>query len=532
MSSVYDQYSTSTSSRTNSINRPSIVPISALLNPEPDNVSSTTSTNNVDNYENLDDGYYNSTSSQNVQNGQCRRYSAPNLSSADVSNNNLTIIYHNNNSSNSITPINSDSSISTPTSPMSKHSTYLGGGSSRSTSSSVPSTRRSSMNRSSDHNSINNMITPPQTPGIKSPTKSNFQFPPNASDQNSQSMPPKVKRKRITQEQLADLVAMFEQTDTPSYDVREKLAKKLNMTNREVQVWFQNRRAKANRAKANEHNASHQHHRFLHHHSVSTAQAASGHASSIGMINPGNFTFVPMFTNGGPSASCPAKGRNNRRHSCVTSTINSQKKASQNSPFTRQRAATVTGAPMTSHNSSSNQKMVIPPSIKILPSYGQDLHPTHHVYGGHGHTVPHSPVSPISPSNTAPILPPPIPSSHYMLPGLNPCNLPPPIPPIKELLPPPSDLYPSSQHSLTPIHHPQSYNNQPLHSFSSNVETQSTLSPVVSKTSPIDILATAAEFVQSEEKEKERLRALEAMKQDDENNDDSQKSSVWRPWLV
>ncbi|CAG8818068.1 26399_t:CDS:2, partial [Racocetra persica] len=259
-------------------------------------------------------------------------------------------------------------------------------------------------------------------------------------------------------------------------------------------VWFQNRRAKANRAKANEHNASHQHHRFLHHHSVSTAQAASGHASSIGMINPGNFTFVPMFTNGGPSAGCPAKGRNNRRHSCVTSTINSQKKSSQNSPFTRQRAATVTD------------------------------HQLHHVYGHNhtGHTVPPSPVSP-----TTPILPPPIPSSHYMLPGLNPCTLPPPIvPPIKDLLAPPSDLYQSGQHSLTSVHH-QSYT-QPHHSYPSAVESQSTLSSAVSKTSPIDILATAAEFVQSEEKEKERLRALEAMKRDDEN-DDSQKSSVWRP---
>ncbi|CAG8450098.1 7814_t:CDS:2 [Scutellospora calospora] len=528
MTNVYDQYPSLSSSRTNSANRPSVVPISALLNPEPDNahVVSPASTSNTDNYENFEDTYSNSSTSQHW-----RRFSAPNLSS-DVSNengNNLTIIYHNNHS-NAITPISSDSSLSTPTSPMSKHSSYLGGTPSRS----MPSTRRSSMNRSSvsDQNSVNNMITPPQTPGVKSPTKANFQFPPNASDQNSQSMPPKVKRKRITQEQLADLVAMFEQTDTPSYDVREKLAKKLNMTNREVQVWFQNRRAKANRAKANEHNASHQHHRFLHHHSVSTAQAAGGHASSIGMINPGNFTFVPMFTNGGPSAGCPAKGRNNRRHSCVTSTINSQKKTTQNSPFIRQRAATVTGAPMTTHNSTS-QKMGIPPSIKI---FSQDHpHTTHHVYGAHthGHTVPPSPVSPISP--TTPILPPPIPSSHYMLPGLNPCTLPPPIvPPIKDLinLAPPSDLYQPAHHSLTSVHH-QSYT-QPHHSYSSTVETQSTLSPVVSKpsTSPIDILATAAEFVQSEEKEKERLRALEAMKQDDENNDDSQKSSVWRPWLV
>ncbi|KXN70628.1 hypothetical protein CONCODRAFT_78748 [Conidiobolus coronatus NRRL 28638] len=56
------------------------------------------------------------------------------------------------------------------------------------------------------------------------------------------------KRKRITQEQLVDLLAMFEQTNTPSFEVREQLANKLNMTNREVQVWFQNRRAKVNRA--------------------------------------------------------------------------------------------------------------------------------------------------------------------------------------------------------------------------------------------------------------------------------------------
>ncbi|RUS17513.1 hypothetical protein BC938DRAFT_476227 [Jimgerdemannia flammicorona] len=47
---------------------------------------------------------------------------------------------------------------------------------------------------------------------------------------------PKAKRKRITPEQLADLVALFEQTDTPSFEVREKLAKKLGMTNREIQM--------------------------------------------------------------------------------------------------------------------------------------------------------------------------------------------------------------------------------------------------------------------------------------------------------
>ncbi|KAJ2779179.1 hypothetical protein H4R18_004158 [Coemansia javaensis] len=61
------------------------------------------------------------------------------------------------------------------------------------------------------------------------------------------SEPKKAKRKRITPDQLKELTAVFEKTDTPTHDIREALSKRLNMTNREVQVWFQNRRAKYNR---------------------------------------------------------------------------------------------------------------------------------------------------------------------------------------------------------------------------------------------------------------------------------------------
>ncbi|KAI8147911.1 homeobox domain-containing protein [Fennellomyces sp. T-0311] len=68
----------------------------------------------------------------------------------------------------------------------------------------------------------------------------------------SHEAPAKPKRKRITQEQFQALSELFEQTDTPNYELREKLALKLNMTNREVQVWFQNRRAKFNRARVQE----------------------------------------------------------------------------------------------------------------------------------------------------------------------------------------------------------------------------------------------------------------------------------------
>ncbi|GAA5980034.1 hypothetical protein JCM10908_001506 [Rhodotorula pacifica] len=54
----------------------------------------------------------------------------------------------------------------------------------------------------------------------------------------------RTKRKRTTAAQLDKLVASFAQSDSPDYDVREELAAHCDMTNREVQVWFQNRRAK------------------------------------------------------------------------------------------------------------------------------------------------------------------------------------------------------------------------------------------------------------------------------------------------
>ncbi|CAO3672432.1 unnamed protein product [Rhizopus stolonifer] len=59
--------------------------------------------------------------------------------------------------------------------------------------------------------------------------------------------PVKNRRKRINSAQYDRLMETFEQTDTPSSDVRENLANELQMTKREVQVWFQNRRAKLNR---------------------------------------------------------------------------------------------------------------------------------------------------------------------------------------------------------------------------------------------------------------------------------------------
>jgi len=57
------------------------------------------------------------------------------------------------------------------------------------------------------------------------------------------------KRKRINPEQLEVLLALFAETDTPSYELRESVGAQLGMSNREVQVWYQNRRAKERTAR-------------------------------------------------------------------------------------------------------------------------------------------------------------------------------------------------------------------------------------------------------------------------------------------
>ncbi len=254
---------------------------------------------------------------------------------------------------------------------------------------------------------------------------------------------------------------------------------------------------------------------------MSTAQAAGGHASSIGMMPHGNFTFVPMFANGGPSTGGPARGRSNRRHSYVPPTTNNnQKKVAQNTPHTRPRASTVTGVPMTTmsshagshsihvapHQQQQTQKMfVVPPPIKILPlahehhvnGFGQSHHP---LYGHpYTHSVPPSPISPITPiSPDTPILP----SINFMLPSINNLTLPPPVavPPIKELLVCQQETMSLSQnHQQPPV--------LPTSQFSDSTATKA---PSKASAIDLDLLAAAAELVQKE----------------------NEKDKKWRPWLV
>ena len=49
------------------------------------------------------------------------------------------------------------------------------------------------------------------------------------------------KRQRATQDQLSLLEVEFGKNPTPTAAVRERIAQEINMTERSVQIWFQNR---------------------------------------------------------------------------------------------------------------------------------------------------------------------------------------------------------------------------------------------------------------------------------------------------
>eukprot|EP01089_Gocevia_fonbrunei_P000686 TRINITY_DN10677_c0_g1_i1.p1 TRINITY_DN10677_c0_g1~~TRINITY_DN10677_c0_g1_i1.p1 ORF type:complete len:119 (-),score=21.31 TRINITY_DN10677_c0_g1_i1:92-448(-) len=57
--------------------------------------------------------------------------------------------------------------------------------------------------------------------------------------------PNSKKRKRVTPEQRSALEEFFYWESRPSLEIRMSLAKKLDMTPRRVQIWFQNKRQRS-----------------------------------------------------------------------------------------------------------------------------------------------------------------------------------------------------------------------------------------------------------------------------------------------
>ncbi|KAI9279661.1 homeobox domain-containing protein [Sporodiniella umbellata] len=97
----------------------------------------------------------------------------------------------------------------------------------------------------------------------------------------------KPKRKRISTEQLDFLTELFKKTTSPNHALREKLTNQLNMTNREIQVWFQNRRAKINRLGSQQKNLQHtsdraeKNSKFYYWHHESSFLTSSSTSSSV-----------------------------------------------------------------------------------------------------------------------------------------------------------------------------------------------------------------------------------------------------------
>ncbi|KAI2634018.1 homeobox domain-containing protein [Xylaria nigripes] len=76
----------------------------------------------------------------------------------------------------------------------------------------------------------------------RTPSKNISKRPPRKSTLTQQQK--NQKRQRATQDQLTTLEQEFNKNPTPTATVRERIAEEINMTERSVQIWFQNRRAK------------------------------------------------------------------------------------------------------------------------------------------------------------------------------------------------------------------------------------------------------------------------------------------------
>jgi hypothetical protein len=70
-------------------------------------------------------------------------------------------------------------------------------------------------------------------------TNANNRRPPRKSTLTQQQK--NQKRQRATQDQLATLELEFNKNPTPTALVRDRIAEEINMTERSVQIWFQNR---------------------------------------------------------------------------------------------------------------------------------------------------------------------------------------------------------------------------------------------------------------------------------------------------
>src|SRR3978361_1455781 len=91
----------------------------------------------------------------------------------------------------------------------------------------------------SQDNAIKMSSTPSPTASNSASSTSASRRPPRKSTLTQQQK--NQKRQRATQDQLMLLEVEFNKNPTPPAIVRERIAQDINMTERSVQIWFQNR---------------------------------------------------------------------------------------------------------------------------------------------------------------------------------------------------------------------------------------------------------------------------------------------------
>ncbi len=82
-------------------------------------------------------------------------------------------------------------------------------------------------------------MQPPSTPSTPALHHHSARRPPRKSTLTQQQK--NQKRQRATQDQLGLLEVEFNKNPTPTAMVRERIAQDISMTERSVQIWFQNR---------------------------------------------------------------------------------------------------------------------------------------------------------------------------------------------------------------------------------------------------------------------------------------------------
>lgn len=92
-----------------------------------------------------------------------------------------------------------------------------------------------------DNSTMSTSTPSPEVSATMGPTAS--RRPPRKSTLTQQQK--NQKRQRATQEQLITLEVEFNKNPTPTATVRERIADDIQMTERSVQIWFQNRSVNA-----------------------------------------------------------------------------------------------------------------------------------------------------------------------------------------------------------------------------------------------------------------------------------------------